>query len=193
MSEILRVSISVGHTNRHPGARHEATSLREFDVSMRYRNVLLDDVVPVLPDVSLKNRVGLVNSVHHEQSLDLAIDLHMNAVENPRPHYAEVYHYCTPDGVSSRLGKAYGDAFLLPLVEEVGAIDGKNDKLSEPFGDQPWERERYGFVKGAEPPALVIEPAFLSNDETARRIITEGFIVLMAVGCYKGLVACLEV
>ena len=41
MSDSLRVSISVGHTNVAPGARHEATALREFDVSLRYRNVLI--------------------------------------------------------------------------------------------------------------------------------------------------------
>lgn len=202
MSGVLRVSVSVGHTNRCPGARHEATALREFDVSKRYRDVLLAmleqdrhrfDVVPIMLDLPIDRRVEVVNSAHYEETLDLAIDLHMNSFRRPEPNYVEVYHYCTPDGVSSGRGKAYGDAFLLPLIEEVGALDGKNDKLSEPFGDEEWERERYGFVRGVAPPALVIEPAFLSHDDTARRIIESGFVVLMAVGCYKGLVACLEV
>lgn len=197
----LRVSISVGHTESHPGAIHAGTNLKEYDVSLRYRHGLLAllehdrrfDVYQVMPNLGIDARVQAVNSGHQIKPLDLAIDLHMNANANPVPNYSEVYHFCYPDGTSSSRGRIYGDAFLDPLVDEMKIGDGKRDGLSEPFGDEEWERERWTFVRGCASPALVIEPAFISNDHAVDQIIQHGMVSTMAMGCYRGLVACLEV
>lgn len=196
----MRVSISVGHTPGAPGAVHAGTRLREYDVALRVRNVLLAlfehdrriEVFPVQPGIALVRRVEIVNRTHRETPFDLAVDLHMNACVDPRPNYAEVYHFATPDGRSSVRGREYGDLFLTALAAEMGTGDGKNDGVSEPFGDEEWERERWGFVRGTAPPALVVEPAFISNDDVARAIIAGGLVTTMAIGCYRGLVACLE-
>lgn len=198
---MIRVSISVGHTVAHPGAVHQGTNLKEHDVCLRYREVLFAllkhdrrfDVVEVLPGISLRSRITAVNSTHKDDPIDLAIELHMNAFRSPGPNYTEVYHFAYPNGTSSVRGKAYGDAFLTPLVGELGYGDGKRDGLSEPFGDTAEEREHYGFVRGCVPPALVIEPAFISNDAVVTGIIEHGLVPSMASGCYRGLVVCLEV
>lgn len=199
--EPFRVSISVGHTHEAPGAKHEGTNLKEYNVCVDYLDVLVAvlgpdrrfDVVVVMDGVRLANRIEIVNSAHRDDPLELAIELHMNAFRTADPNYAEVYHFAYPDGRSSSLGKSYGDTFLGPLAEEMGSGDGKHDGLSEPFGDEEWERERWGFVRGCAPPALIVEPAFISNDVVAREIIESGLATRMAVGCYRSLVACLEV
>jgi len=199
----FRLAVSVGHTTTMPGARHKGTDLNEHDVCMRYRAPLMELLAAdrrvnefmVQPDVPLSERIRIINDVHRRTPFDLAIELHMNSFRRPEPNYTEVYHFARKNSgktVSSKMGRAYGDTFLVELQYAMGLSDGKNDGLSEPFGDEPWERERYGFVKGCIPPALVIEPAFLSNDDMAKAIIAEDLIARMAIGCYEGVAACIE-
>ena len=200
MAEKFRLAVSVGHTTSAPGARHENTNLNEHDVCMRYWAPLMAlletdrrlDVLAVQPGVPLAERIKIINEVHKKNPFGLAIELHMNSFYTPIPNYAEVYHYARRDGRSSVDGQMYGDAFLTPLAEVMGSGDGKRDGLSEPFGDEAWERERYKYVRGVDVAALVIEPAFLSSDDVAREIIEGGLIPSMAIGCYLGLVACME-
>ena len=196
----LRVSISVGHTESHPGAIHAGTNLKEYDVSLRYRHGLLAllehdrrfDVYQVMPNLGIDARVQAVNSGHQIKPLDLAIDLHMNANANPVPNYSEVYHFCYPDGTSSSRGRIYGDAFLDPLVDEMKIGDGKRDGLSEPFGDEDWESHRNYFVTATAPPALILEPFFISNHDRARAVVEGGLISDTAIATYRGLVLALD-
>lgn len=205
MAEKFRLAVSVGHTPEIYGALNKGTNLKEYDVCMRYRAPLLalleaDTRVvefAVQPGVPLAERIHIINDVHKKDPFDLAIELHMNSFHRPDPQYSEVYHYAHVDKdtgktVSSKMGQLYGDVFLNALAYKMMMGDGKNDGVSEPFGDEAWERERYGFVKGCLPPALVIEPTFLSNEDVVKGIITGDLIARMAIGCYEGVVACIE-
>lgn len=209
----FRVAISTGHGKKRlansqviddPGAINPSLILSEYDVCVKYRHILLNllewdrrfDIFPVPLAVPLYDRTRTINCKHSEDPFDLAIELHMNSFSNPDADYTEVLHYAKKVGgetVSSVMGKKYGDVFLLPMMEELSAKDMKNDGLSEPFGDEDWEKAHYGFVKGCQPPALVIESAFISNTKRVEQIKTGELFSMMAMGCYKGLISCLGV
>lgn len=205
----FRIAISVGHGKKRqglslindPGARNPNSDLSEFTVCKKYRKILIEllsydkrfEFFAVTPNIPLDSRIRVINSLHKDKPFDLAIELHMNSYKRPEPNYAEIYHYATlhnGETISSIKGKKYGDAFLEAVISELQFGDGKNDGLSEPFGDEEWETHRYGFVKGCIPPALIIEPAFISNDMVSNGIILGGLIPSIGIACYRGLVAC---
>lgn len=207
----FRLALSTGHGKKRlpdhtiiddPGAVND--NLTEIYVCRQYRAALLSllqldarfEVIPIQLGLALDQRIFLINGWHRERRIDLAVELHMNSFTDPSADYTEIYHYATQvngETVSSHWGRLYGNKLLTPLTVELRARDGRHDAVSEPFGDEEWERHRWGFVRGCAPPALIIEPAFLSNPDRYDQILNGDFYSRAAIGIYRGLTACLEV
>jgi len=206
----FRLALSTGHGKKRlkdysvvddPGAVNK--NLTEAYVCRQYRTGLLAllqldarfEVIPVPLGLTLDQRLFLINGYHRDTPIDLAIELHLNSFADPSADYTEVYHYArmvNGETISSHLGKKYGDKLLTPLTVELETLDGRSDGLSEPFGDEEWERHRWGFVRGCIPPSLIIEPAFISNEKRYNQILNGDFCSRAAIGIYKGLCAIVE-
>jgi len=207
MSDQFRLAVSIGHGYKKsggtlvpdPGAKNAAMSFEEHKIVVKIWRVLkalLDpdrrfDVIEIPIGLPLQDRVDAINRANEAEDVDLAVELHLNANTDPLPDYPEIYHFASASGVSSVRGKRYGDAMLPAYVEAFGR-DGKRDGLSEPFGDEDWESHRNYFCTYTAPPALILEPFFITNNERAQEVVLGGLVSETAIATYRGLVLALD-
>lgn len=190
----VRWVIDPGHGGDDPGAVHPATGLREADVTLRIAHVL-QAIMDTHPEfeavltresertVSLEQRTELAN----ERDASL-VSIHCNSAQDPRAHGAEVWCFSQTDADG---GESAGHRIASAIQRELVALDLR-DRGVKPIYDRRARKyiaSRLWVLRMTRRPAVLVECAFLSNPEEARRLGDErgDFKERLAVAIFRGL------
>ncbi len=189
----LRFVIDPGHGGVDAGAVHEATGLREADVTLRIALVLkaIMDTHPDLDAVLTRDsdrRVALSERTKLANARDARlISIHCNSAMSPRASGAEVLCYARtdPDGKESE-----GFRIAQAIQGELVAL-GLRDRGVKPIFDRRTKKflgRSLWVLRMTRRPAVLVECAFLSNPEEARRLGDDlgGFKERLAVAIFSG-------
>jgi N-acetylmuramoyl-L-alanine amidase len=184
--EVRTVMIDAGHGGRDTGTRNARLKLDEkgpaLDVALRLGALLESEGLRVLYTrtddsfVSLADRAALTNAAQP----DLFVSVHFNAVADaPKVRGTETY-ILTPAGQRSTASPRLepGDS----VAQAGNAFDAWNAQLGwhlhhrllvhlDSF-DRGLKRARFAVLRLVECPAVLVEAAYLSNDEEAELIAT---------------------
>jgi N-acetylmuramoyl-L-alanine amidase len=185
--------IDPGHGGDDPGGIQPATGLREADVTLKIANVLkaIMDTHPEFEavltresdrTVSLEERTELANA--RDAHL---VSVHCNSAPDPNAHGAEVWCFARTDAGG---GESMGYRIASAIQAEIVAL-GLRDRGVKPIYDRRARRyiaQRLWVLRMTRRPAVLVECAFLSNPEEARRLGDDlgGFKERLAVAIFKG-------
>lgn len=200
---VRTIVVDPGHGGRDPGNENRRLGLQEktftLQVGRRVATLLKASGFHVVltrnrdRTVPLEARVALARRVH----ADLFVSVHFNSIRDPQISGAETY-VLTPRLAPSaptvehdarmRTVDYPGNAFdswnavlgykvHLNLVEATGAVD------------RGLKRYRYYVLRMSPCPAVLVEPAFLSNRADARRVQTAAYRARIAQGITAGVKA----
>jgi N-acetylmuramoyl-L-alanine amidase len=178
----MKICIDPGHSGPfEPGAcaggfTEAAINLQ---VSKRLRDTLESNGYDVfLTRESTVNNDGLTWRAEKAEDFgaDIFVSIHCNSFRDPAAHGTEVIYY-----VNSELGRKLAQHIQTALVDNCGTTD-RGIKTND----------EYTVLEKTVCPAVLVELAFLSNDEE-REALTDRFIQkTFAVGIAKGIDAYFE-
>jgi len=187
----MRIALSVGHGQAwedgvivdDPGAEHAAIGVSEFKTCKRIYRILFAllyeyhdiSILEVPINIPLAQRVQTINDSHVGHEIDLAIELHNNGFEDRSVDGTETFYW--PSSIS---GKAWAQKIQEFMVAEIGL----NDRGAKPHTDP----KRNGFVRKTDMPAVLVEPFFITNDATAKEILTGDIVHRTAWGVFRALI-----
>lgn len=189
----MRVALSVGHGQKRsgeqvvndPGAVHESLGVTEYDTCRRIHRCLMPmleeypgiEVVPVPVGIPLQDRVKFIVGERESMGLDLAVELHMNGAV-PEAHGTESLHY-----PGSELGIRWAERLNSWMVEVLGTRDRG---IKEGYYRLDESNLVDWFLRApGTPPAVIVEPEFITNAAVAGWVINGDFIqhVAFAIFC----------
>lgn len=160
----MRLAISAGHGNQDPGAVNAAHGLIEHVEAYRIAWLLRDvlergdhSVEFISCFQTLGEKISQVNRLHAERRVDLAIEIHFNSSTSTTARGTEVLHYSPKN-----------EALALLISHAISRALGTRDRGAV-------KRDNLGWLKRTDPPALILEVLFLSNDLEAQKIGLFGF------------------
>jgi len=172
MTANKRIVLSAGHDNIYFGASSNQYYLTEHQVSINICDMVtqmfkgkiefldVDQYTREFSNIhsSLKRKIDVINTMHKDNPIDLAIELHFNASPDRTGHGSEVLYHN-----DSHTGKHYADIFS-PLLE---SFDGKFD------GRPNLHTHTKAFISRTLPPAIILEPLFIDNPADAAILLTQ--------------------
>lgn len=178
-----KVFIAVGHGGGDPGAVGNGFEEKDLnlDIALACRDELTRHGVEVKMDrttdveLSMSETVGLCN----DYGPDLALDIHNNAGGGDG---AEVFHH---------YGGGAGKTLALNILDEVVKIGQNSRGAKTRIG--PSGADYYGFIRGTEAPAVIIECAFVDHETDIQIIDTAAERKAMGVAIAKGVLRTLGV
>jgi len=179
-----RIAISIGHVGPEDSkpAEHPEIGVTEKQTCLRiarileallgeYRNI---DVEYAPLNQDLDYRITYLNALHGDDQIDLALELHMNAFHDRTVDGTEVLYLPT-----DMTGKAWAEKLQASLVGEVA----RKDRGAKAFDNE----KRNGFIRLTDMPAVVVEPAFITNDQTAKEIVNGDLVHRIAWALFRAL------
>lgn len=183
MSKVYKVYLGIGHGGSDPGA--VANGIKEKDANLVIGMAAAAELERHGVDVMLSRTTDITEGTSakvkecNAYDPDLAGDLHNNAGGGDG---AEVFH--------SIVGGT-GKTLAINILEEVEAIGqnsrGAKTRKNSSGGDY------YGFIRGTNCPAVIVECAFLDNKKDVQIIDTEAEQKAMGVAVAKGFLRTLKV
>lgn len=180
----IKIFIDQGHNPEGINAGAEGNGIREQDITypvgIYLRDILNqdgrfeartsrnspDEVLGTSNATSLASRVNMANS----WPADYFISIHCNANTNPTVNGSEVYVY-RADSVAGQLARFVLDA----IVERVGTKD-----------NGVRENPSLYVLRRTSMPAILVELAYVTNDEDAQKLINDQYAFAYAI--YEGIV-----
>ena len=161
---ICKIALCTGHSSRDPGAvaMHDGVTYKERDLNVALvREIMKATPIHAFfwkPDVNcedllypkhLKQRVININN---ESDVAAVVSIHHNSCGNPKRKGAEIIYWDTSQQgyllaryITTEFLSAGLKANILPAIKQLG-------------------RKLY-LLKKTKPPAVIVEPAFMSNKE----------------------------
>lgn len=198
---VRTIILDPGHGGKDPGKENHRLKLAEktftLDVALRLETLLKARGYQVILTrredryVELEERTAFVR----RHQADLFVSIHFNAFEAPRVTGTETF-ILTPQGQASvpeaekdRKGEALaypgnrydtanlllGHAMHTALIKALGLVD------------RGLKRYRYSVLRTADCPAVLVESAFISNDEEAGKIADARYRQTMAEAIAAGI------
>ena len=178
-----RVFIAVGHGGDDPGA--VANGFREKDLNLEIAKACRDELIRHGVEVKMDRETDVELSMSETVNLcnsyapSLALDIHNNAGGGDG---AEVYY---------TVGGGTGKTLAVNILDEVVKIGqnsrGAKTRASSSGGDY------YGFIRMTNPPAVIVECAFVDNKTDIQIIDTVAERVKMGKAIAKGVLKTLGV
>jgi len=190
----VRLALSVGHGSKwkdgqtvpDPGAVHIQTGVTEYDTCRRIARcleVLLGEYRPLhvlwAPSgVPLQQRVQTIQQAHATFNVDLAVEIHLNGFNDPLVDGCEAL---IPD--VSREGDRGVEA-ASRLQDSLCAAIGRRNRGVKP-------RDDLYFLTKLSPlmSAIMVEPFFITNDNSAAEVIDGDLVQRTAYGLFRGILA----
>lgn len=182
---MTRVAISLGHGFgnlfgqfiRDPGAVNKKTGISESEavgsIGNALRAMLKYSPIEVvnIPRCSLMERIRIINSEHQQKAIDLAIEIHLNGVEDVRLNGTEVWYY--PGSTVGNRAASY----LLTALEDTLGFHGRGVRSNHTLA----------FLRDTKPAAILTEAAFISCDSVAIALDKGSLIPKIAWGHALGI------
>ena len=183
MSKVYKVYLGIGHGGSDPGA--VANGIKEKDANLVIGLAAGTELERHGVEVMLSRTTDITEGTSAKAKEcnvfdpDLAADLHNNAGGGDG---AEVFHSIT---------YGTGEDLAENILEEIEAIGqnsrGAKTRKSSSGGDY------YGFIRGTNCPAVIVECAFLDNKKDVQIIDTKAEQKAMGVAIAKGFLKTLKV
>jgi N-acetylmuramoyl-L-alanine amidase len=136
---------------------------------------------------NLNQAIRRVNEIHNKFHLTCAAELHFNASTNPKWHGSEVLY-------TSNKGRIYADIFQEELTKQTNE---RERRIFNPIDDYKRLKAKYpdlihksdfikGFLTKTRPVCVILEPAYMSNPDTARKLQDVHFLNDIAQGIING-------
>ncbi len=186
----MRIGLSVGHGQKwedgsvvdDPGAVHHEIGVTEFATCLRIANILealLEEkrgvfLVRIPRNIPLRERISILNDSHLGSRIDVAIELHCNGYIDKGVDGTECLYY--PGSVAGRL---YAEKLQNSLVEGLRL----NDRGAKAFDNE----KRNAFLRTTAMPAVIVEPFFITNDDSAEHVISGSLVHWTAWSLFRGL------
>ena len=172
-----KIMIDAGHGGRDVGAAHNSLMESELvlDISLKVQQLLEQLGVTVVmtrdTDVflSLAERVELANSAN----VDAFVSIHANSAANTAAKGTETYWNSTYVGEES---KRLATAIQKQLLEKLKTVD------------RGVKQANFQVIRQTRMPSVLVEVGFISNEEEAKRMLTQEFRVQAAHAIVDGLV-----
>jgi N-acetylmuramoyl-L-alanine amidase len=162
------------------------------------KRILLTRDRDVFP--SLQERVDRANSVPlGEREAVIFVSIHANASLNKQVRGFEVW-YLDPNYRRELIDKSkYGESAIIvnSMMEEEFTTEsilmGQNilSRMGEAVGDlipnRGLKAEKWFVVRNAQMPAVLVELAFVTNEEDAKIMADDGYLKRFAAAIYKGI------
>ena len=181
------VCLDPGHSGPiEPGACNRETGLKECDVVLKACRMLASKlssakICPILTrngdidDDGLTWRANFSN----ENNADLFVSLHCNAAENPAAHGFEVWTSPGDTGSDEAATKMF-----FSMVHAFPYMSAREDQSD---GD-PDKESRFTVLTATDCPAVLVEMAFISNQEEAELLADDAFLCKMTDAIAAGIV-----
>ena len=184
----MRVGLSLGHGAKwsdgklvkDPGAIHPEIKITEYETCSRIFKVLFVllkeykpiDVCSAPCGVPMRERIDYLNLDHkHRKKMDLAIELHANGFNKRDVDGTECLYWPDSD---------YGLEAATELVDSISAYVQKKNRGVK-------ARDDLGFLRQTAMPAVIVEPFFITSDNSANAVLTDDLIHRAAFGIFQGL------
>ncbi|MCS0255816.1 N-acetylmuramoyl-L-alanine amidase [Vibrio alginolyticus] len=157
-----KVCIVVGHSCKDGGAYNETFGINEYGYNHPLASLLATelhkrDILPVIMYRDTYSRmIGDVN----ESGADYAIELHCNSVANKSVQGSETLHWHKSDK---------SQALAQRLQKAVAGLIGQRDRGLKPISNTGTDTRGWRFLMKTKMPAVILEPFFLSNDESLQK------------------------
>lgn len=166
---INKIFFSPGHTANKPGAIVE--DLNEYQIAYTLTRAIEQHFVSEKRIVfgynqPLKNKIEWIND--RRNRIDLAIELHFNAAYQEKASGTEVWYW-------SEKGKTFAEIFQKQLLELQGIDRGIKKGVYWRLikGKKVWFT--LAFLRQTIPPAIILEPLFLTHLFEAAAIRSSAF------------------
>ncbi|VUD59192.1 N-acetylmuramoyl-L-alanine amidase AmiC [Thalassocella blandensis] len=192
---IKRVTLDYGHGGDKPGASY--AGVLEKDLNLQLGNKIYSalhelseeqETLKVIltrdsdEDIPLGIRYQLINQYHKVHTIDLVASIHFNAAPSvPQAHGFEVYYL---DG--SVKGTAAATSIVQHVRQQDFYIRGRGYKTTAELGRQ------LAMIHKTTPPAVLIETAFLSNENDRLNAVNINWQNQMAQAIAQGIWAYLR-
>lgn len=151
------VCIVVGHSPKDGGCFNATHGLNEYDYNVVLSGLIAENLhrAGFKPVIVFRgdSYTGMVNDVN-ATGADIAIELHCNGVDNKSVQGTETLHWH-----NSKNGKRLAECLQKPIV----AVIGENDRGLKPINDGG---RGAPFLKLTKMPSAILEPFFISNDDS---------------------------
>ncbi|AND42249.1 cell wall-binding repeat-containing protein [Cytobacillus oceanisediminis] len=170
------IMIDPGHGGSDPGASGYGMLEKDIvlDVSKRVNARLYDSLAKVMMTRNSDTYPTLDERVQmaHSQGADLFVSIHVNAYSGSSPNGTETYY-----------NTAYASADSKLLAEEI------QKELVKAMGtnDRGVKQGSFYVIKYTKIPSVLVEIAFISNPEDAKKLANNTFRQRAADAIYKGI------
>lgn len=179
---MTRIFFSPGHNSNKPGVI--VADLNEYQIAYDMTRALEDHFqsdkrIVFSYNQPLNNKIEAINA--KPDYYDLVIELHFNVAYQEKASGTETWYW-------SEKGKVFADIFQTRLLE-LGGVDrgvkkGVYWRLVN--GKKVWYT--LAFLRRTMPPAIILEPLFLTNLMDAAKIRREGFRQLLVGKLHDALI-----
>lgn len=154
------ILLSIAHNDIDRGAHNEKFNVSEYELSRKMSYacqdelrvhgvpVMVYDIGPVNPHRGAKTRT--VN-LHDPQ---LAVEIHLNSADKPG-NYALCLHNRGNENTFTVSNFICGALSKLKFIQHSKVVS---------IPELGYDTNRYWFITKTEPPAIIVEPAFINND-----------------------------
>lgn len=166
----MKITVTAGHSFLDPGAI-AADGAREEDLMTELRDIVASKLRAagheVRTDGGWRHNLPLANAIALVPGADVAIELHMNAADNPAARGVEVVGLPEHKTLARTIARRIAHVIESPVRGAGGWIDQAQTA-----------RGRLGFVRAG---GLVVEVAFISNAEELHKVRTRLWLVASAI------------
>lgn len=159
---MAQIFISAGHGGFENGIRDSGVKvdgITEAQEMIRIRDLIVPElrsrgfqVLSVPDDLSLQQSISWVNA--RNRTGDIALEIHVGAFQNTDVRGTTAYYIA-----SNEARKAHAELLLLALLRRVPQLPSRGARPDTAAG-----MGRLAFCRQVEPPSLLIELGYLTND-----------------------------
>lgn len=173
----MRVTINAGHMPGQDSGAVGQTGLQEADVTKSV-SLLLCDLLKSQHEVQFvqANELQDICDLSNEWQSDYFISIHCNAAENPAANGFEIWTTFGETKSDELAECIYTEMLTLPLNGRNDTSDGDSDKESN-----------FYVLRHTDCPAVLIELAFISNEQEESLLASSGFQQKVAEAIVKGI------
>lgn len=167
----MKIFCNAGHHLRDLGVIYKDT--KESDLAMKIRDEvkkLLPNVLYVSDELDLKESIDWINGI--ATSEDFAVSIHLNSFNDKSVRGTEAYYWHNP-----KVAEVFARHISLKLlIPNRGAKPDTQTYVGS-----------LGFLRNLNCPSVLVECAYLSNEEDRKMITSENSIRLAAKGIVMAL------
>lgn len=169
-----KVAVVIGHSLEDGGAYNENFAINEFRYNEPIASMIASELykLGVCPVIIYRSTYDQMITDVNRTEADLAIELHCNGVLDKSVKGSEtLYYYSSKSGLE--LAKE--------IQKSVVGVMGQRDRGPKPIKENSKDSRGWKFLKNTKMTAVILEPFFLSNDDSLQSGIDKADKLALAI------------